>query len=69
MLIGYARVSTTDQNSDLQIDAYLKAGGNRRYIFEDQMSGMRADRPELTELTEALIPTAADAGYEINVFF
>src|SRR3954452_13916056 len=49
MLIGYARVSTTDQNSDLQIDALLKVGVDRRDIFEDRMSGMRADRPKLTE--------------------
>src|SRR3954447_12682580 len=49
MLIGYTRVSTTDQNPDLQIDALLKAGVDRRHIFEDRMSGMRADRPKLTE--------------------
>ena len=49
MLIGYARVSTTDQNSDLQIDALLKAGVDRRHIFEDRMSGMRADRPRSNE--------------------
>jgi predicted site-specific integrase-resolvase len=49
MLIGYARVSTTDQNPDLQIDALLKAGVDRRHIFEDRMSGMRADRPKLNE--------------------
>ena len=49
MLIGYARVSTTDQNPDLQIDALLKTDVDRRHIFEDQMSGMRADRPKLNE--------------------
>jgi DNA invertase Pin-like site-specific DNA recombinase len=49
MLVGYARVSTTDQNPDLQIDALLKTGVDRRHIFEDRMSGMRADRPKLTE--------------------
>src|SRR4051794_32731680 len=49
MLIGYARVSTTDQNPDLQIDALLKVGVDRRHIFEDRMSGLRADRPKLNE--------------------
>jgi DNA invertase Pin-like site-specific DNA recombinase len=49
MLIGYARVSTTDQNPDLQIDALLKVGVDQRHIFEDRMSGLRADRPKLTE--------------------
>ncbi|WP_192499196.1 recombinase family protein [Skermanella pratensis] len=54
MLIGYARVSTTDQNSDLQIDALLKADVDRRHIFEDRMSGIRADRPKLNEVLEYL---------------
>jgi DNA invertase Pin-like site-specific DNA recombinase len=49
MLIGYARVSTTDQKPELQIDALLSAGVDRRHIFEDRMSGLRADRPKLTE--------------------
>jgi DNA invertase Pin-like site-specific DNA recombinase len=45
MLIGYARVSTQDQNLDLQKKALSKAGCKK--VFEDKVSGTRAARPGL----------------------
>jgi len=45
MLIGYARVSTQDQNLDLQTEALHKAGCKK--IFEDRASGNRTERPGL----------------------
>lgn len=52
MLIGYARVSTQDQNPELQRDALTKAGCQK--IFEDKVSGTRAERPGLARALEML---------------
>jgi hypothetical protein len=50
MLIGYARVSTIDQNLALQRDALAEAGCEK--IFTEQMSGAVADRPALHDALE-----------------
>lgn len=52
MLIGYARVSTQDQNLELQREALAKAGCQK--VFEDKVSGTRADRPGLGKTLEML---------------
>lgn len=54
MIIGYARVSTKDQNLDRQIDN-LKARGCER-IFQEKITGTKASRPELDKLLLTLRP-------------
>ncbi|MGH7732261.1 MAG: recombinase family protein, partial [Gemmatimonadales bacterium] len=47
MLIGYARVSTADQNPAHQIDALLRADVAEGDIHTDTASGAKASRPSL----------------------
>ena len=55
MLIGYARVSTEDQNLGLQLDALTLAGCEK--IFQDEgISGVVTDRRALNEALAALAP-------------
>ena len=54
MKIGYARVSTQDQNLDRQIDN-LKAAGCER-IYQEKMTGTRSDRPEFRLMLQVLRP-------------
>lgn len=52
MLIGYARVSTLDQNPDLQLDALKQAGCEK--LFTDKVSGTVTERPGLQKIKEVL---------------
>lgn len=55
MLIGYARVSTSEQTIDLQRDA-LEAAGCVRIFADEGVSGASATRPGLSEAVAALSP-------------
>jgi DNA invertase Pin-like site-specific DNA recombinase len=52
MFIGYARVSTQDQNLDLQLKALSDFGCTK--IFKEKVSGKSKDRPELNNLLSQL---------------
>lgn len=52
MKIGYARVSTQDQNLDRQLDQLRQDGCER--IFEEKISGVKSDRPELRRMLDSL---------------
>jgi DNA invertase Pin-like site-specific DNA recombinase len=51
-LVGYARVSTSDQDFSLQVNDLKKAGCNQ--IFTDKVSGTKSERPGLNECLKAL---------------
>ena len=52
MIAGYARVSTLEQNEQLQTDALTGAGCGRQFV--DHVSGARAHRPELDHLLDVV---------------
>jgi len=49
LLIGYARVSTFDQDPQMQIDALIDAGVDSRHLYEERVSGSTMNRPKLQE--------------------
>jgi DNA invertase Pin-like site-specific DNA recombinase len=53
-ILGYARVSTRDQDLGPQIDAPKAAGAETTY--REKISGVRADRPQLARLMAKLMP-------------
>jgi Resolvase, N terminal domain len=53
-LLGYARVSTSDQQPQLEVDALERAGCFR--VFVETASGARTDRPTLEHLLDSCAP-------------
>lgn len=62
--VGYARVSTIEQNLDMQITALKQYGVNEAMIFTDKMSGAKQNRPGL----ETAIAAASKAGGEFVIW-
>lgn len=54
--VGYARVSTREQNLDLQFDALRKAGVAEGNIFVDKVAGWKSKRPGLEKTLKMLRP-------------
>jgi DNA invertase Pin-like site-specific DNA recombinase len=63
-IFGYARVSTQEQNLDMQIDALQKNGAV--VIYEEKRTGTRKDRPELDHLLKALSEGDAVIVYKLD---
>ncbi|WP_109074635.1 recombinase family protein [Azospirillum sp. TSH20] len=55
-LIGYAQVSTKDQNLDLQLAALTAAGVRPNDVWSDKASGLRSDRSGLAGTLKACQP-------------
>ncbi len=53
-LFGYARVSTSDQELHMQVDALLAKGVSQEHLYCDKLSGAREDRPGLAACNKAL---------------
>ena len=54
LLVGYARVSTFDQDPQMQIDALLDTGVDSRHLYQEKISGSTTNRPKLKEALEYL---------------
>lgn len=64
MIVGYARVSTKDQNLQMQIDELQKYGCFE--IFEEKMTGSKKDRPALNEMLKMLRKGDQVVVYKLN---
>lgn len=49
-IVGYARVSTISQNTDVQVDQLKVAGVTDDHLFQDRLSGLDDKRPQLVEM-------------------
>jgi len=64
MLIGYARVSTDDQ--DLKIQRERLTGSGCTKVYEEKVSGARTDRPELLKMMENVRPNDTVVVYRLD---
>ncbi|MCP1224063.1 recombinase family protein [Sebaldella sp. S0638] len=63
-IFGYARISKTDQNLDLQKDSILNYGA--QVIYEEKNSGKNTNRPELTALLKAASSSDTIVVYKLD---
>lgn len=54
MLIGYARVSTEEQNLDRQLDQLIEHGVDKRNIYQEKITGTKRDREQLNKMLDEL---------------
>lgn len=64
MKVGYARVSTKDQNLSSQVEALTAAGCD--LIFEEWESGSKSERPELAKVLEIVKPGDTLVVYKLD---
>ncbi len=64
MKVGYARVSTGDQNLQMQLDALNRAGCER--IYQEKKSGAKRDREELAKALASLQPGDSFIVYKLS---
>src|SRR5215212_4559798 len=63
---GYSRVSTSDQDWSLQLEALTKAGVDDRDIFREKASGAQRDRTELRRMLDLLRPGDQTTVYRLD---
>jgi DNA invertase Pin-like site-specific DNA recombinase len=63
---GYSRVSTSDQDWSLQLEALIKAGVDDRDIFREKASGAKRDRTELRRMLDQLRPGDQATVYRLD---
>lgn len=54
MLVGYARVSTEQQNLDRQIDMIISYGVDKRNIYKEKITGIKSNREQLNKMIDEL---------------
>ena len=63
---GYSRISTSDQDWSLQLEALTKAGVDDRDIFREKASGAKRDRSELRRMIDLLRPGDQATVYRLD---